>query len=134
MEEEVRRQPPRQRGVNMALLVTDNERPSRRLAVFVEHMQLDDHGREAIKQERLGIRPGSGPLLLLIGLLTGPVKPEADLRLAPSGIAAIYLQDSVFDSQAGKVGEQRLSAEHLQVQEAVRYGVGAAHRRRWTAG
>ena len=116
MKGEVRRQPLGLRRIHQAGLVTDDEHGGRRLVVLILDVKGDFARGQAIKQQ---VR-----LVAVADVLRALADVEGDLALALAGVAAVELDDPVFQGQTAQRGSQRLRIEHLQVEPQFSRTVG----------
>ena len=105
---EVRRQPLGLRRIDQARLVADDEHGRGRLIVLVADMKRYLARRKAFKQQV--------HLVAITDVLCALADVESDLALAFAGVAAVELNDPVFQGQAAQHRLQGLHIEHLQVQ------------------
>ena len=108
MKRKVRREPLGLRRINAPLVVPDDEHCGGRLPVFVEHVKSHFAGRQTVEQH------------IYIVAITDVLRPlpdvERNLSFALARVAAVKLEDAIFEAQAAQPLAQRLFAEHLQIE------------------
>src|SRR5262245_56957739 len=103
MKRKIRRQPLGHRRIDAALGVTDRQACGRRLAVFVENAKSDDMCRLAIEDDI--------HLVAETEILRPLADVERNLRFALARIAAVKLDDAVFERQSPERLSERLGVE-----------------------
>ena len=118
----VRRKPLGLRRIDAAQLVAKFKTSRGRLAVFVEHLERDLAGRLAVEQQI--------DLVAKAEVLRPLANVEAELGVALAGVAAVKLDDAIFECQTAERLGERLRVVHGQAKPAVadlilrRAGVG----------
>ena len=111
LEVEVRRQPLSRRRVNAVLGVADDQARRGRPATLVGDVQRDvGRGNDAEEHRRI---VAEADVLRALSDVSGK------RRLAPPGISAVELQDSILDRESRQRRYERRFVEELQIEPAV---------------
>lgn len=110
MKGEVGRESLGLRRVNALLLIANDKPRGGGPIVFIAHAQRDRVGGCATKQE-VG-------LIAKTDVLSALADVERKLRLPLAGVAAVELDDPIFEFESAERGAERLCVEHLQLQPA----------------
>ena len=103
VEEEIGREAATGRGIDAPHAVTKDERGHRRPAILVSNVDNQRHGRVALKEDV--------EVAAKTEVLGSLADVEADSRLALAGIAAVDLDDAVFEARGPE--RDRLSGRSL---------------------
>jgi len=105
MKGEVGRESLGLRRVNALLLIANDKPRSAGPIVFIAHAQRDRVGGCATKQE-VG-------LIAKADVLSALADVERKLRLPLAGVAAVELDDPIFEFESAERGAERLCVGHL---------------------